>query len=866
MFSQTKTGLKAVLETNNGKQITNYLQTVHMDEVRQCLENKEFDVNATFGKRKSTLLMGAVYCGRADIVEILLKKYEADPNLMNKDGYAAIHFTYALKDKPTKETIIDALLKNGGDPDAKLESGATLLMYACQCGEAEIVDALLKHKADPNLVDGIGQTALNYIVFIKDRDKKTEIERLLKARGAKKHSSQPIKVMRALGYADIFDSFGVCYGMASAGIDYMKRGKDGIKEIDELLLALGDDDTDAVVDKINRIQEFRTKFVNENQARIKENIEDDLFNELRKWHESKAVEKEKDYAQKKVSHWEDPALFALLYEALIKKMEPEKANDAIYAILDGLVKSQFTDTTENERKDLIQNIIKSKLRGEPVSNPKQVENVLKMKRFRNNAWKSIYQEMLEGLINVLVQKQLDIWVRNALEQDEQFKNDAVLLDAPNYLQSILISQSPTKFKQYFEKNIPFAINTQNVFITFPLVSSMAAEKQGLAAPSEGSFSGSYSKTELKKVFGTWQAALEKQNIENPVAFMLCSKLHAISIAYLPKEKEWALNGYLGVATITTQDKEVLGNWIFDRSDPLNSIVPASLKSERIDIEGRVYSTKKDERKIHSAIISINSDLDEKLHTLSETKVKTGRDIKAGVLFAVGLVCVTLAITAGAVGGPILFILGAVLAAVTVGYGRLIYDSLFASPEQQNEAVRANAERDAGCPTTTSRQRIQQGLENKNKQSSSNEEEKMPLLETYDEGALEKNNEAEFGAISSRLFTKKHSDFLALQKDWRNIKKPLFFDPSRLLGYHQHYKNIEAIFDQNHGKYCPEKGVYQKELNTIHRELGALLKAPLLKYNIPHETHIKLIKIYDHVDSLLKEKQPPNKNSLLIMIR
>ena len=102
-----------------------------------------------------TALMWASYHGHKDIVELLLKN-GADVNARDDDGCTAL---IKASFRGHKE-IVELLLKRGADVSMANKNGNTALIFASSWGHEEIVELLLKNGADVNAKNSEGNTAL----------------------------------------------------------------------------------------------------------------------------------------------------------------------------------------------------------------------------------------------------------------------------------------------------------------------------------------------------------------------------------------------------------------------------------------------------------------------------------------------------------------------------------------------------------------------------------------------------------------------------------------------------------------------------------------------------------------------------------
>jgi ankyrin repeat protein len=121
-----------------------------------------------------TPLIHAASAKERGIVKLLLEK-GADPNIMNRTGYAAL--MYALDDTDLSKILI----AKGADVNIRgAEDDVTPLVKASVEGHYRTVELLLNHKADVNARDRDGKTALHWALkFSHNR-----VAQLLKDHGA----------------------------------------------------------------------------------------------------------------------------------------------------------------------------------------------------------------------------------------------------------------------------------------------------------------------------------------------------------------------------------------------------------------------------------------------------------------------------------------------------------------------------------------------------------------------------------------------------------------------------------------------------------------------------------------------------------
>jgi ankyrin repeat protein len=166
-----------------------------------------------------TKLMDLVKTGPSleDVQKVLADRNELrEINKQNQAGVTALMLFAAsaskVKDKATKEAIVDELLSKGADERTKDRDNKTLLMYAVESGDPEIIQLVLNKPELKNNIDdqdNTGSTALHYLVFsqiIRDPVLKADLVKQFVAAGADpkiKNRDGKSALMRAVEAADL---------------------------------------------------------------------------------------------------------------------------------------------------------------------------------------------------------------------------------------------------------------------------------------------------------------------------------------------------------------------------------------------------------------------------------------------------------------------------------------------------------------------------------------------------------------------------------------------------------------------------------------------------------------------------------------
>jgi len=111
----------------------------------------------------NTLLMYAVFAGKVDIMDILIRNYGVDLNIRNKQEDTALMQSVFHNNYEMAKLLID----NGADPNLRYQGGTTALMISVIERNAEITKLLLSegNKDLVNLQDDLFKTALMFAVW-----------------------------------------------------------------------------------------------------------------------------------------------------------------------------------------------------------------------------------------------------------------------------------------------------------------------------------------------------------------------------------------------------------------------------------------------------------------------------------------------------------------------------------------------------------------------------------------------------------------------------------------------------------------------------------------------------------------------------
>ncbi|HYG63534.1 MAG TPA: ankyrin repeat domain-containing protein [Thermoanaerobaculia bacterium] len=108
-----------------------------------------------------TALHAAVRAGQGAMVSFLVGK-GADSNALSTDppGFTPLRWAAEHADLATAELMVDAMVVNGADPNARQADGVSPLHAAAAAGNIEVIQALIYDGADPEARTPDGKTAL----------------------------------------------------------------------------------------------------------------------------------------------------------------------------------------------------------------------------------------------------------------------------------------------------------------------------------------------------------------------------------------------------------------------------------------------------------------------------------------------------------------------------------------------------------------------------------------------------------------------------------------------------------------------------------------------------------------------------------
>jgi hypothetical protein len=137
-------------------------------------------------------------------------------------------------------------------------------------------------------------------------------------------------------------------------------------------------------------------------------------------------------------------------------------------------------------------------------------------------------------------KTLNIILNYLQNEKITIQNKQIFNEIPAFFEGIELYFHPDLYPDLFEENKP-KIQHQSELV-MPLTSSKALEKEEIKGIEQAPyvFSGVYTKEELKDYFKSLQEVIKKTNFTEPIALVLESSDHAISVGYDSKAEKWFL--------------------------------------------------------------------------------------------------------------------------------------------------------------------------------------------------------------------------------------------------------------------------------------------------------------------------------------
>jgi ankyrin repeat protein len=159
-------GIDINAKDNYGETALIYACDIDNFELVKYLIEKGLDINTKNYKGDNPLLISCIWPYIVPI-ENLIKEYKADIHVTDNDGNTPLHLVFDCE-YPEIE-IVEFLLDNGANINAKNNRGENVLRYACEhYGIEDIIKLLIEKGADINMKDNKGRTALKAACEIED--------------------------------------------------------------------------------------------------------------------------------------------------------------------------------------------------------------------------------------------------------------------------------------------------------------------------------------------------------------------------------------------------------------------------------------------------------------------------------------------------------------------------------------------------------------------------------------------------------------------------------------------------------------------------------------------------------------------------
>jgi uncharacterized protein len=129
------------------------MQEEALASAQSLLNAKNFDSNRPNDKGETPLMMSALK-GHLDLTQILLRQGAQ----INKSGWGPLHYAVSGPSFP----VVELLVKQGADIEARSPNGTTPLMMAARYGDESSVDLLLRQGADKTKRNDLKLTAADF--------------------------------------------------------------------------------------------------------------------------------------------------------------------------------------------------------------------------------------------------------------------------------------------------------------------------------------------------------------------------------------------------------------------------------------------------------------------------------------------------------------------------------------------------------------------------------------------------------------------------------------------------------------------------------------------------------------------------------
>ena len=192
---------------NEGRTALFYAVSIYNESLIQRIIDKKADINIKDNYGRNALFL-ALSKGNIRTIK-LLKKAGININLADKDGMTPL--MYSIQ-KRNDSSIINFLLNQAVNPDAKDNNARTALFYAIDNNDISTIKSLIHHGASINSPDNEGYYPLYYSIF-KLKPDVSEI--LLKNGALTEHPDNSnesfCQLAKRRGYKSILTSYSKCY-------------------------------------------------------------------------------------------------------------------------------------------------------------------------------------------------------------------------------------------------------------------------------------------------------------------------------------------------------------------------------------------------------------------------------------------------------------------------------------------------------------------------------------------------------------------------------------------------------------------------------------------------------------------------------
>lgn len=223
------------------------------------------------------------------------------------------------------------------------------------------------------------------------------------------------------------------------------------------------------------------------------------------------------------------------------------------------------------------------------------------------------QAILVGEIHKFDKRQYDIY-QIPLMKFADYKEWPVTLRKSAkiraYFDGVELYHNGYKHSHLFTKtNKP--ITQDDFLLSAPLALSRKLEAQG-GIECSNPFSGIYNQEELEKYFTSLQTALIEINSESPVALILSSCNHSITISYDAKKNQWLL---IDANHLPTQ-------YISSINEIASKTLTAFISGKVIALSTQIYAAKKNEKKMNSIYGAwVNQKAWQEIHQVDQAKAQ-----------------------------------------------------------------------------------------------------------------------------------------------------------------------------------------------------------------------------------------------------